>query len=83
MGYVLTLEIPDPLYQALAKFAEKQGRSVEDLGVAWLSATIDSIANDPLMKLAGTFHSGVPDLAERHDYYIGQHLMQELRDEEG
>lgn len=76
MSRMLTLEIPDELYQALRELAEKEGRSEEDVGAAWLAATIQRIANDPLMNLAGVLDSGVPDLAERHDYYIpgGQSL---------
>jgi hypothetical protein len=82
MSRTLTLELAEDLYQALKDLAEKEGRSAEDLGAAWLAATIDRVANDPVMKLAGTLHSGVPDLAERHDDYLGNHLMDELRDQE-
>ena len=82
VSQTLTLEIPETLYQALADLAEKQGKSAEDLGAAWFAATIERIVNDPLMQLAGTLHSDVADLAERHDEYMGQHLTAELRDEE-
>lgn len=40
------------------------------------------VLNDPLMRLAGTFNSGVPDLAARHDYYLGKALERELTGEE-
>ncbi|MDQ3814805.1 MAG: hypothetical protein M3347_12755 [Armatimonadota bacterium] len=82
MSQTLTLEIPDELYRALIDLAEQQGRSAEDLGATWLAATIERIAGDPLMQLAGTLQPAVSDLAERHDEYIGQHLMAELRDDE-
>lgn len=79
MSQTLTLEIPDELYQALKELAAKEGKSAEDLGAVWLAATIERIANDPLMNLAGALNSGVPDLAERHDHYLGQYLMGKLR----
>ncbi len=36
------------------------------------------LANDPLFKLIGCIHSDIPDLAENHDYYIGQALYEEM-----
>ena len=83
MSKTLTLEISDELHQALKELADKEGKSAEDVGAAWLAATIKRIADDPLIGLAGAVDSGVPDLAERHDDYIGQHLAEELLDQEG
>ncbi len=34
---------------------------------------------DPLLKLIGSIDVDIPDLAENHDYYIGQALYRELR----
>ena len=78
----LTLEISEELYQALQELASRQGQSAEVLGGTWLSATVERVANDPLMRLAGSFDSGVPDLAARHDHYINRHLTEELADHE-
>jgi hypothetical protein len=83
MSRTLSLDIPDELYQALQDFASRDGKTPEDVSVAWLTAMMECIANDPLMKLAGTLDSGVPDLAERHDEYLGQQLEAELQDQEG
>ncbi len=83
MSQTLSLEIPDQLYETLKRLAEKGGRSAEDLGAAWLRLTIERVNSDPIMKLAGALQSGVPDLAERHDAYIAEHLLDELQDREG
>lgn len=79
MSRTLTLEVPDELYAALEEMAAEQKRSAEQVGAEWLSATIGRLANDPLLKLAGCFESGIPDLADRHDHYIAEHLADELR----
>ena len=42
----------------------------------------NDFADDPMEKFIGAFDSGVTDLGQRHDFYIGQHLQAELRDEE-
>ena len=34
---------------------------------------------DPLLALAGTLTSDVTDIGERHDEYIGQALLKEMR----
>ncbi len=34
--------------------------------------------DEALMALAGTFHCEIGAVAERHDCYIGQQLMQDL-----
>jgi hypothetical protein len=34
---------------------------------------------DPVLRLLGTIRCGVSDVAERHDCYIGQQLLAELR----
>lgn len=40
-------------------------------------------ASDPLLRLAGWIESDIPDLADNHDYYIGQTLYDEMdRDEQ-
>jgi hypothetical protein len=41
------------------------------------------IQNDPIEKFIGAFDSGVTDLGTRHDDYIGQSLLRELRGDEG
>jgi len=38
--------------------------------------------SDPLRALFGSIHSNVPDLADRHDYHIGQSLYEEMHGNE-
>jgi hypothetical protein len=74
----VTLAIPEELDQTLKDFAATEGKSAEEVGATWLAATIERLANDPLLKLAGVLDSGVPDLAEHHDAYLGHDLRQNL-----
>lgn len=55
----------------------------EVLAVQWLAIAVQKFAEDPIEKFIGAFDSGVPDLGTRHDHYLAEHLMRELRDEEG
>jgi hypothetical protein len=45
----------------------------------WLSDAVRRLTDDPLLQLSGTFESDVRDVSERHDHYIGQGLLNELR----
>jgi hypothetical protein len=79
MARSLTLEIPDDVYEPLRCQAKKSGRTPEDIATEWLAATIRRMAEDPLLQLAGTIESDITDVADRHDYYIGEQLLKELR----
>ncbi len=39
-------------------------------------------ATDPIAPFIGAFHSGVPDLAERHDEYLAQSYADTHNDEQ-
>lgn len=41
----------------------------------------DPLESDPLMRLFGTVHSDITDVAERHDEYIGAAIYNEMRRE--
>lgn len=82
MGHSLTLEVPDTVYEPLAKTAEQKGQTPEELAVEWLATAVQQCADDPLEKFIGAFDSGVTDLGTHHDDYLGQHLLEELRDQE-
>lgn len=79
MGHALSIELPPGVYELLRRMAEETHQSPEELAAEWLIATIERIADDPLLKLAGTVPSDVSDAAGRHDEYIGRALMRELR----
>ena len=83
MSRSLTLQIDDHLYEALSDRARRQGRSAEDVGAAWLTALIERAMADPVMRLAGSLDSGTPDLAARHDEYLGANGNAHMREDEG
>jgi hypothetical protein len=78
--HTLTLEIPEQVYEPLAKAAEQSGRTPEEMALECLANVAARIQNDPIERFIGAFDSGVTDLGTRHDDYIGQSL---LRDEQG
>jgi hypothetical protein len=57
----------------------KLWRTPEEFATEWLSTTVQRLTGDPLLQLAGVFESDVTDLSERHNDYIGQGLLKELR----
>ena len=79
MGHLLTLDIPDALYGPLQQQAQQAGKTPEEAVLAWLMSTVQRLTDDPLLQLAGSFASPVTDVSDRHDVYIGQSLMEELR----
>ena len=84
--FVITL--PDDLEQALTIQAENQNKSPEKIMLQVLSEKLTDSSKledtqesetDPLLQLIGSLSVDIPDLAENHDYYIGQALYQELK----
>jgi hypothetical protein len=81
MDHQITLDVPDEVYQALLKDAEATGRTVESAASACLIQLVRSDSpGNRLRRWAGAFASDVPDAGLRHDEYLGQVLMDELRD---
>ncbi|MEX0272083.1 hypothetical protein AB3R30_23440 [Leptolyngbyaceae cyanobacterium UHCC 1019] len=83
MTKTLTIILPDELEQTLTQTAAQTNQSAEDLIVQLLTQKFfpdnnQSLENDPLIALFGSIHSNYPDLAENHDYYIGQALYEEM-----
>jgi predicted transcriptional regulator len=73
MGYQLTLQIPDALYQPLTQVADKMGQTPEELILKYLSQVVrEQVANDPIEEFIGAFKSDTPDWLEHHDDYLGQ-----------
>jgi hypothetical protein len=75
MGYTLTLEVPEDVYEPLAKAAEQSGQKLEALAVEWLVLGMHTVIHDPLEEFIGSFTSDLPDWTEKHDEYLGQILM--------
>lgn len=80
MGYTLTLEVSEEIYVPLAKAAQQGGQTMEALAVEWLTLAMQAVQDDPLEEFIGGFASDLPDWTEKADLYLGQTLLQEMRD---
>jgi hypothetical protein len=83
MAHAMILEVPDDVYEPLVSQAKQLGRTPEEIALEWLSAAATRQEEDPLLALAGTIESDITDVADRHDYYIGEQLLRELRNQHG
>ena len=88
MAKTFVITLPDNLEQALTIQAENQNKSPEEIMLQVLSEKLTDSSRlkdtqkseaDPLLPLIGSLCVDIPDLAENHDYYIGQALYQELK----
>ena len=82
MGHPLHLEVPEDVYESLVQSAEKTGQAPETLAVEWLAFASRDIVDDPLEPFIGAFASDVPDWAEKHDEYLGQAILEHMREED-
>lgn len=78
-------QVIDPLL-ALAGTLESEVTDLEDPMSAMIRETStnqsqESEGTDPLLALAGTLECEVADIGERHDDYIGDALLAELRED--
>jgi hypothetical protein len=75
MTHQLLLELPDDVFQPLARQAAAAGRPLAAVAAECLARAVRPLQpSDALRRWAGAIDSGVPDLADRHDHYIGQGL---------
>lgn len=74
----LTLQIPPEIYVLLNQQAQENKVTIESLVLQWVLERAEKIQNDPLLKLAGIFKSGIPDLADKHDEYIGEVILNDV-----
>jgi hypothetical protein len=77
--HTLSLELPEELYAALQKIAEQDGKTPEELASHWLAVAIRSLTSDPLDNLVGSMNSAIPDWGDRHDWYIGQAILESMQ----
>ena len=91
MAKIFKITLSDDLEQALTAQAERLNKSLEEIVLQVLSQqlttllpsnSVPKVEADPLIRLIGSLTIDVPDLAENHDYYIGQALFQELKGDE-
>ena len=78
MSHTLLLEVPEDVYQTLAKTAEQIGQPPEALATQWVITATRHFANDPLEQFIGAFSSNSLDWADRHDEYLGQAVMETM-----
>ena len=88
MPATLTIAVSDAALARLTERAAALGTTPEAVLAADVEQTVplsaDALApavrpGDLLRKWIGAFESGVPDMGSRHDVYIGQALLDELR----
>ncbi len=72
MGHKLVLEVPEDVYESLAKIAHQAGRQPESLAVQLLAQAARGGEDDPLEQFIGAFDSKGSDWADRHDHYLGR-----------
>jgi hypothetical protein len=82
MSHVLHLELPEDIYKPLVKNAKRKGRSPEEIAIEYLKSILLRLEDDPIEKFIGAFHSDISDWAEKHDNYLGQTLMEEMKKQE-
>ena len=68
MSHTLTIAVSDEAYEELVCIGSKKSQAPEKVA----SEILNDLLPDPLLKLMGTIDSPVPDVAERHDQYIGE-----------
>lgn len=85
MEHTLVLEIPENIYEPLAKTAQRTGQTPEEVAMEWLVIAIQSMLDDPVESFIGAFSSNISDWADQHDWYLGQALIEQIhkQDDEG
>ena len=71
MSQTLTLELSNETFEALVKIAEKRGQTPSE----WLERYVEEILTNsrraPIYRIhEHAVDTGIPDLAEHHDYYL-------------
>jgi hypothetical protein len=80
MAHQLVLEVPDEVYQPLLRRAQDTGRPLEAVAADCLAEAVQPRGpSERLRRWAGAIDSGISDLAQRHDEYIGLALYDELK----
>lgn len=82
MAKTLTIQLPEDLELKLNAQAKKLNVSLESLILQSLEQSVTQLEldqDDPLVQLFGSIKTDIKDVADNHDYYIGQALYEELR----
>lgn len=79
MQRTLIIELPEDVFEPLAKTADQAGKTPEEIAARWLATAAHKSSADPLERFIDSVKSTVPDWADRHDSYLGDNLVQEAR----
>jgi hypothetical protein len=60
MSRRLTLKIPEGVYKLLAEIAQRERKTLEEMGSQWITATVDRIRTDPLAQFVITQFTSRP-----------------------
>ena len=73
--HILTLELPDDIYEPLLHQAQRSASTPEALLTRWAIEAVQPTSEDPLLKLLGSVEGDVSDVSARHDDYLGRPLV--------
>jgi len=80
------VQLPREDLEALRRDAAEEGVSVSELVRRAVKDLLESKQKptqrelmERALSVAGKYHSGVPDLGERHDYYLAEALEEEAK----
>lgn len=73
--HMLTLELPDDVYEPLLHQAQRSASTPEALLTQWAMKAVQPVPEDPLLKLLGSVEGDVRDVSARHDEYLGRSLQ--------
>lgn len=80
MRHTLVLEVPEEVFEPLARTADQSGRSPEEIAVSLLVAAVQ-FSDDPVEKFIGILATNVGGWADQHDEYLGAGLLNGVRTE--
>lgn len=78
----LRIELPEKVYNVLKHLAEKSGKTPEQFAQDWLNSALQESASDPLDQFIGAFRTDMEDWADQHDRYLGEAILEHLRERE-
>lgn len=80
MRHTIVIDLPEEVFEPLVKSADRTGKTPEETALRWLQDAARRSSEDPVERFIGSLSSTVPDWADRHDKYLGDALVQEVRE---
>lgn len=78
MNQILHISIPEKVYSTLERTARNTKQPLEKVAADWLERAAQA-SEDPLNEFVGSFASGIKDLADQHDKYLGEAFAESLK----